>query len=221
MKAHDWQHKKRQRPVQKALLILPWCHSSSRRLLQTKPIQWLHLKKRLAKVQGFCFLVWSASTKSWEAFNVLLLWSLQMLWKCSWWMQVCQRCCLRSCWGSKAVHRLKTRALWRLHQISLSLCFLEVKKGMLQARYIKKWTRRSRHLCWFLLLNRHPTINSFIILAGILLRHDTFHFCSPVLVPNSNLVYITTVLYFGQYRWKNKISRTSHPPLSTPKQSTT
>lgn len=60
--------------MQKALLILPWCHPSSRKLellcLQTKP---KNPEKQLAKVQGFSFLVWNASTKSQAAFNVLLL----------------------------------------------------------------------------------------------------------------------------------------------------
>lgn len=141
MKTHDWQYKKCQSSMQQHcafcldVILAPEC------LLRTKPKQWLHLKKRLAEVQGFSFLVWNTA-KTQEAFSVLLLWSLQMLWKCSWWRQACKRCCPRSCWGSRLVHKLKIHALWRLHQISLSLCFLEVKKGILTVQIHKETTSK-------------------------------------------------------------------------------
>lgn len=107
-----------------------------------------------------------------------------MLWKCSWWRQACKRCCLRSCWGSRVVHKLKIHALWKLHQISLSLCFLEVKKkGILKVQIHKETTSKcplSRGLvicfCCFHFLNRDTSTTCLIILRGILLRHHTFTF---------------------------------------------
>lgn len=144
METHDWQCKKCQRSMQTLCSFCPGVILAPAECpLQTKP-RVTAPEKRLAKVQGFSFLVWNTSTKTQEAFSVLLLWSLQMLWKCSWWRQACKRCCLRSCWGSRVVHKLKIHALWRLHQISLSPCFLEVKKkGILTVQIHKETTSGS------------------------------------------------------------------------------
>lgn len=117
-----------------ALLILPWCHPSTRMSVTNTT-----KKVTVPEKRG------NTSTKIQESFSVLLLWSLQMLWKCSWWRQACKRCCPRSCWGSRVVHKLKIHAFWRLHQISLSPCFLEVKMGILTVQIYKETISKSPH----------------------------------------------------------------------------
>lgn len=163
-----------------ALLILPWCHPSTRMSVTNTTKKVTVPEKRVAKVQGFSFLVWNTSTKIQESFSVLLLWSLQMLWKCSWWRQACKRCCPRSCWGSRVVHKLKIHAFWRLHQISLSPCFLEVKMGILTVQIYKETISKSPHsrrvaICTVAFISLICTsAMCFITLWEILLRHHTF-----------------------------------------------
>ena len=159
---------------------LPWCHPSTRMSITNKTREETAPEKRQAKIQGFSFLVWNTS-KTQEAFSMLLLWSLQMLWKCSWWRQACKRCCPRSCWGSRVAHKLKIHAFWRLHQISLSLCFLEVKKGILTVQIHKETSKspfsRGVAICsvdFIYLAYRDTTATWFIIFRGTVLRHHTF-----------------------------------------------